>query len=331
VQDKSEVIIGSRPIFLGGYPKSGTTLLCALLDFHPDLLVFPTETKYLSSFSLRKKSEFESDFNQLVNSYQEIFGKASLHSSGFRDYRHISSCAFHDSVRKKFDASDKTVPRGLEAMMLGYHEASGRTAFPVDRWVEKTPRNEKYFKTAKSWWPEAKLIVMVRDPRDALLSHRRYQVKKKSKKCIALGDFVRAWLDSYNLVNDEIETNSSRALIVKFEDLVGDREKTMQMVSDFLNLQMDPVLYVPTKAGRSWEGNSSLGDSRVTDVKNDVLLKVRLGKLETLFINIVLGFAIKKLGYNYDYWLFRLPQGLSKASGKLGYGIQLVGNFLSNK
>ena len=37
-----------KPIFIIGHPKSGTSLLNALLDSHPQLLVLPEETDYYS-------------------------------------------------------------------------------------------------------------------------------------------------------------------------------------------------------------------------------------------------------------------------------------------
>ena len=39
-----------RGLFLGGCPKSGTTLLLSLLDGHPKLNVIPEETHYLEEF-----------------------------------------------------------------------------------------------------------------------------------------------------------------------------------------------------------------------------------------------------------------------------------------
>src|ERR1035438_7009281 len=36
-----------RGLFLGGAPKSGTSLLLSLLDGHPDLVVLPEETHFL--------------------------------------------------------------------------------------------------------------------------------------------------------------------------------------------------------------------------------------------------------------------------------------------
>ena len=172
---------------------------------------------------------------------------------------------------------------------------------------------------------------MIRDPREALLSHRRYQVKTKSNKRIALGDFVRSWLDTYNLASDDVIKDSSKALIVLFESLVADREKIMREVAGFINVGVDPGLFEPTRAGKNWEGNSSHGDSEITDVKADTLRKVKIGKLENLYISIVLGFAIIECGYTYNRWLPRLPKRLSKAHGNLGYAIQFIGNLLSKE
>ena len=36
-----------RPVFVVGYPKSGTTLVVSLLDGHPQLVVFPEETEFM--------------------------------------------------------------------------------------------------------------------------------------------------------------------------------------------------------------------------------------------------------------------------------------------
>src|SRR5215469_2339379 len=36
-----------RGLFIGGCPKSGTTLVMSLLDSHPELVVLPEETSYL--------------------------------------------------------------------------------------------------------------------------------------------------------------------------------------------------------------------------------------------------------------------------------------------
>jgi hypothetical protein len=53
-----------RACFIAGQAKSGTTLLVALLDNHPDLLVFPEETAYfptvLTKYALRgRRAQFD--------------------------------------------------------------------------------------------------------------------------------------------------------------------------------------------------------------------------------------------------------------------------------
>jgi len=325
-----ETPLGSGPVFLGGYPKSGTTLLCALLDSHPKLVVFPDETKYLSTFRFNEELGFRDELARYIDRFH-LFGKESLYSSGYRDYTHIDFSVFRDAALEYFDASDGAVARGLEAVMLGYKKAIGRAALPAKKWVEKTPRNERYFELARSWWPEAKLIVMIRDPREALLSHRRYQIKRSSNKRIALGDFVLAWLDSYERASAEIREDSSRAMIVRFESLVATRVGTMEDVASFMNIPVDPTLFIPTKAGKDWEGNSSHGDSKISNVKADTVKLVRLGGLEIIYINYILGFAIKEFGYPLSSWFPSLPKKLSKANGKIGRVIQRIGNSFSKE
>lgn len=39
-----------RPIFICGHPKSGTSLLRNLLDFHPQLVVYPEESRFFRQF-----------------------------------------------------------------------------------------------------------------------------------------------------------------------------------------------------------------------------------------------------------------------------------------
>jgi len=39
-------ILRDHPVFLGGHPKSGTSLLRALLDSHPQLVVYPEESGF---------------------------------------------------------------------------------------------------------------------------------------------------------------------------------------------------------------------------------------------------------------------------------------------
>ena len=101
LENNIKLQVGDDPIFLGGYPKSGTTLLCALLDEHPDLLVFPEETRYLGrTYCLIEDGDFQEEFSRYINSFQ-IFGKESLWSSGYRDYRHIDNNVFRDAVLKQ--------------------------------------------------------------------------------------------------------------------------------------------------------------------------------------------------------------------------------------
>ena len=50
--DKS---LRDRPVFIGGHPKSGTSLLRSLVDSHPQLVVYPEETMFFRGFLPKAK------------------------------------------------------------------------------------------------------------------------------------------------------------------------------------------------------------------------------------------------------------------------------------
>ena len=46
----------SKPLFILGYPKSGTSLLMGIFDNHPQLIVVPEETDFFSVVYERAKA-----------------------------------------------------------------------------------------------------------------------------------------------------------------------------------------------------------------------------------------------------------------------------------
>ena len=49
-------------------------------------------------------------------------------------------------------------------------------------------------------------------------------------------------------------------LILRYEDLTIEPEKTLQVLIDFLEIEDDEALRIPTSNGIPWEGNSQFGD-----------------------------------------------------------------------
>ncbi len=58
-------------LFIGGAPRSGTTLLMNLLDSHPDLLVFPFEHSTIERYFWNKDNIQHYALNEFISKRQE--------------------------------------------------------------------------------------------------------------------------------------------------------------------------------------------------------------------------------------------------------------------
>lgn len=100
------------------------------------------------------------------------------------------------------------------------------------RWVEKTPRHIYRIRTVLDRFPEARIVVMLRDGRDVACSIRN-----------RIGDFekgVRRWLDDYAAAEPYFGHDAVHVL--KYEDLVADREPRLAAVLDALDESFEPAL-----------------------------------------------------------------------------------------
>jgi len=161
----------TNPIFICGYPKSGTTLLLSLLDSHPELLVFPEELKFFKKVYIAKKSYKINIILSKTGAYVPSIGKVKF-PSGNRDYSSIDGKAYLSALKEKLHkaGNDKEL---LLAIFDNWKEYTNIDLNNVKYFVEKTPFNEFYLNTILKWFPTAKFIHIVRDPRDNFLSYKK--------------------------------------------------------------------------------------------------------------------------------------------------------------
>ena len=116
------------------------------------------------------------------------------------------------------------------------------------RWVEKTPKHILKIDAIFKNIPEAKVIIMVRDGRDVTCS-----LKEKS------GDF-EAGLNRWIKDNEAALPFHShqQVKIVKYEELVRNKEIVMKEVLSFLDEEYDEAIF-------STDGNSWLPTSKISD------------------------------------------------------------------
>ena len=139
----------------------------------------------------------------------------------------------------------------LCAAVLAYGQVSSQITEETRYWIEKSPYNEHYAGRIFEWWPEARCIHIVRDPRDNYASYRR-------KHSTWSAEFFAAnWKRSTQAgMQNQERFGAWRYLLLRYEDLAQAPEKTLQQLVDFLQIEWDPALAAPTRGGERWQGNS---------------------------------------------------------------------------
>jgi hypothetical protein len=248
-----------RACFIAGQAKSGTTLLVALLDNHPELLVLPEETAYfptvLTKYAPRgRRAQFDYITKETLSNV--LFGGPC--KWGKRDYSYFPTSRFLQTFEQlAFDPGN--LRRDLLVIMLEAYAATlGRPLDSITRWIEKTPANRKYLPAIHSRFPDAKILVTMRDPR-AIFAAQIALEKTRQLGTFSTYYCISHWREVAKVVLRAREDGDMTLFLVPYEKLVLEPGEWMKKVCAFLEIEYDPaIVLTPTKAGKFWEGNSAM-------------------------------------------------------------------------
>ncbi|HEX5588459.1 MAG TPA: sulfotransferase, partial [Acidimicrobiia bacterium] len=155
------------------------------------------------------------------------------------------------------------------------------------RWGDKSLHTEHYADRVFAEYPDARIVHMVRDPRDRYASVRRRHGQDLSRVGAATG----RWRSSMRAARRNLRRHPGRYLVVRYEDIVDDPEATMQRVCRFAGLDYTPAMLAMTGAPdhRDTGGNSSFGDVEVQSISAKAVGRYRsvLTQGEIAFIQCV--------------------------------------------
>jgi hypothetical protein len=246
-----------RASFIVGPAKSGTTLLVALLDNHPELLVFPQETAYfptvLTKYGERgRRAQF--DYLTKESLANVLFGGPPRW--GKQEYRDFPTKEFFEIFeRAAFDPAN--AEENLLVLLIESYAALRRMPLEhIKRWVEKTPANRNHVAAILDRFPHAKLLVTLRDPR-ALLAAQIGLEKTRQTGRFSVYYVIAHWRAAARLARRVLRGEIAGEL-VQYEKLTRDPVSSMRRVCEYLEVSFDPATVLsPTKAGQAWSGNSA--------------------------------------------------------------------------
>jgi hypothetical protein len=295
-----------QPVFICGYPKSGTTLLLALLDSHPELLVFPEETRFFQRV-LGHPERCNPDFLFSETAVSVLgLGKVSM-PSGARDYSDIDYRKYQDGLRAHWQAGNKNQQALFEAIFHAY--ALVKDQFDSKYCVEKTPFNERYLNRAAQMWPDLRAIYIARDPRDNYCSYRKQRERqvaasdgKDGLSLLSKEEFIAYWLDSLLYWERFSAQHKNQVLMLRYEDLVQKPDKELRHLCDFLGIEWHPGLLIPTRNNQPWSGNSIYGTQHSGISTSSVgRYRERLYEDEIIFLESWLGKMMRRYAWGFDF------------------------------
>jgi hypothetical protein len=120
------------------------------------------------------------------------------------------------------------------------------------RWGEKTPNHVFYVENIKEWFPQAKIIQVVRHPCGVVASHLRRGRSRGNPASLwyypALANILQWWLRTSRLACQYKNIYGEGFYVVKFEDLVTNAHRTVCHIcrfidEDFHQAMLSPPLY----------------------------------------------------------------------------------------
>jgi hypothetical protein len=210
------------PIIIGGCGRSGTTLLLAMLGSHPLLHAIPDETHAFCPTA---------------------YGTREEENTAVED--ETANDRLHRIRRTKLDCKASFDLGKLEAALTRWPPPRGSI-----RWCEKTPKNVLFFRRLLDELRDVRLIHVVRDGRDVVTSVHPDRDGRFHVPPDRWVEEVRAGLD----VADD-----PRTLTIRYEDLVLDYCRSIQLVCDFIhepfhNRLLEWHLHTNIQQHDSWEG-----------------------------------------------------------------------------
>ncbi|MEM7501095.1 MAG: sulfotransferase [Pseudomonadota bacterium] len=220
----------SRPFFIVGSQRSGTTMLRLMINMHSRLCV-PFESAFIVEFFNKRDVYGDLSEKRNVEAMLDAIVEHSYVKKGnlIADKREILSAPITDYA----------------SLLAAIFEAYARNAGKA-RWGDKTPRYVTDIDVLVKLFPGCKIIHVVRDGRDVALSLRALSWGTKHVPRLA-----QEWRWKTLLAHKMGSLLGDDYLEVRYEDLVLKSEDTLRCICSFLSEDFQPAMLDYSESAKS--------------------------------------------------------------------------------
>ena len=212
--DMSAVRIGESPIFVVGFPRSGTTLLEQVLDAHPDL-----------------QSMDEQPF--LLRAHEDLLSRGVDYPAGLGTL----STQDLDELRARYWERVRTKV----------------TLQPGQRLVDKNPLNMLVLPLMRRLFPQARIILLIRHPCDVLLScfMQNFRAPELALLCRDLPTLARTYDQTFAFWYSQWTLLQPHSYELRYERLIADFAPQVRELANFLQLPWHEAMLAPAERARA--------------------------------------------------------------------------------
>jgi hypothetical protein len=276
-------VTSDRPIVVVGCPRSGTTLLQLMLHAHPNIAIPPENRFVLPAYHRRRDfGDLRDPANRHALAQWIVGGRGTK----FADFGLDPA-----EVTEQIVAAPPTLGSALAVVFRAYAQRFGKP-----RWGDKRPSYVTNLDIIHQLFPTAQFVNIVRDGRDCVASLKEMPWHRGGAYQ-AVSMWARA-VDQARRAARRLGPDSFYEL--RYERLVGDPERELTALCDYLGEKYDPAMTEPAEVA-TWavperKRHHALARQAVTGARVGLWTR-RLEPWEASLCETVLGDRLRSHGY----------------------------------
>jgi hypothetical protein len=286
-------------IFITGNSRSGTTMMAKILGQNPLVHMF-YELHFFEQLWYPEKNIRQLNKEESINLFSELI---SLQRQGFLAERYPKQ--FYQESCNYFELKSKQVftPPSVFMDFLIYESRLNQKKIPC----EQTPRNLFFIDDISNLYKNTKIICMIRDPRDILLSQKyKWQRRFFGHANLPFPEMIRIWFNYHPITISKLWNSAANNILnavkkenvhlIKFEELLTHPECEIRKLCDFLNIEFHPSMLLIPIEGSSIVNDES-GKVGIDKTKAGNFLNGGLTKTEIYLCEKITAYLRRKFGY----------------------------------
>lgn len=310
--------MSGAPIFIVGVPRSGTTLLAAMLAAHSRMSCGP-ETHFFRRLAAADAERLTSPASWPDAAVDFVCGIRHAAMPGHESRYLVEKYGTNRAgIAAYLAGHEPGVTTMLGSVVEPYMRRNGKS-----RWVEKTPDHIEHLALIRRHFPQSPIVRIVRDPRDVALS--LMQVPWGTTSFL---EGLLLWRRQ-DAASASFCAQDANTLTLRFEQLVLEPQVVTEALCRFLGEDFEPAMLNTSATGRQVNSRGVAWKDKAgqpPDSSRVAVWRRQLSQPQNQLAEAVLGDCLAAFGYpqeeRFERWASLYPSW--RLAGQYAGALELV-------